>query len=297
MNTAIIFLLLEGGSGVGGEAPGYNFYAYNISNNSWENLTSIPCPIGEWVGNRLRFANGHIYYWQGAPTTEKWICGGDAFFMFDIDTAQSVSISVSSTPSGAGISFDGLPINAITPYTITDVEPSYHTIKLTLEGYSDWSKSVNVKEGETSYVNAILTIPQTWIVINEDELNPPEDDMLSTTMERVELYNPTSNDINLGDWTLSSTQSYGGKTFKISGTITIKANGYYAFGRSRWLHNTKGESAILRDDDGTERDRTPRKNDDEDNNDSWQRYPNGKDTNSDSDWVFQSSTKGYSNGE
>ena len=151
---------LGGGSGVEGEAPGYNFYAYNISNNSWENLTSIPCPIGKWVGNRLGFANGHIYYWQGAPAKppEKWICGGDAFFMFDIDTAPTGSISVTSSPSGAGISFDGIPINAIAPYTITDVEPGYHTIELSLDGYEDWSTSVQVTAGETSYVNATLTI-------------------------------------------------------------------------------------------------------------------------------------------
>ena len=64
------------------ENPGYNFYSYSISTNSWEQLESIPCPIGYYVGNRLGFANGSIYYWQGSPTTDKWICGGDAFYMF-----------------------------------------------------------------------------------------------------------------------------------------------------------------------------------------------------------------------
>ena len=69
---------LGGGSCL--EAPGYNFYRYTISSNNWEQLESIPCPIGYYVGNRLGFANGHIYYWQGAPST--WDCGGDAFYMF-----------------------------------------------------------------------------------------------------------------------------------------------------------------------------------------------------------------------
>lgn len=64
------------------ENPGYNFYSYSISTNSWGQLESIPCPIGYYVGNRLGFANGSIYYWQGSPTTDKWICGGDAFYMF-----------------------------------------------------------------------------------------------------------------------------------------------------------------------------------------------------------------------
>jgi hypothetical protein len=52
----------------------------------------------------------------------------------------SGAISVTSTPSGAGISFDGRPINAITPYTIPNVEPGYHNIKLSLTGYQDGTK-------------------------------------------------------------------------------------------------------------------------------------------------------------
>ena len=125
------------------------------------------------------------------------------------------------------------------------------------------------------------------IVINEVELNPPEDDRLKTTMEWVELYNPTSNDINLSGWTLSSTQYRGGKTFEISGTI--KPKGYYVFEHSRWLHNTKGESVILRDANDTEIDRTPLLKDDYNDDHTWQRHPI-------LDWDFRPPTKGYSNG-
>ena len=132
------------------------------------------------------------------------------------------------------------------------------------------------------------------IVINEVELNPPEDDRRKTTMEWVELYNPTSNDINLGGWTLSSTQYRGGKTFEISGTI--KAKGYYVFEHSLWLHNTKGESVILRDANDTEIDRTPLLKDDYNDDRTWQRHPNGIDTDFYLDWDFRPPTKGYSNG-
>ncbi len=71
------------------------------------------------------------------------------------------TISVSSSPSGAGISFDGVPINAITPHTITYVEPGYHTIKLTLESYQDWSTEVYVIAGETSHVDITLAETST----------------------------------------------------------------------------------------------------------------------------------------
>ena len=200
------------------------------------------------------------------------------------------SISVSSSPSGAKIFLDG-SYEGKTPRTIIDVSPGYHTIELSLEGYQDCSRSVYVTAGETSYLHEIWNpSPTTHIVINEVESNPSEDDRRKTTMEWVEIYNPTSNDINLGGWTLSSTRYRGGKTFEISGTI--RAKGYKVFEHSHWLHNTKGESVILRDDKGTEIDRTPGKNDDENDDRTWQRYPNGKDS-----WKFRSSTKGYSNGE
>jgi hypothetical protein len=75
---AYIFAL-GGGSCL--EESGYNFYQYNISSNDWEQRESLPCPVGNYVGNRLGFANGHIYYWQGTPGT--WDCNGNAFYMFN----------------------------------------------------------------------------------------------------------------------------------------------------------------------------------------------------------------------
>jgi hypothetical protein len=95
---------LGGGSCL--EDPGYNFYCYRISSNRWEQLVPIPCPIGWYVGNRLGFANGHIYYWQGAPATEKWVCGGDAFYMFELmpssifDTGPGTYPSIFGTHNG-----------------------------------------------------------------------------------------------------------------------------------------------------------------------------------------------------
>ena len=76
------FIFALGGGGVY-EEPGYNFYQYSITSNDWKQLESIPCPIGFYVGNRLGYANNSIYYWQGSPTSNLWICGGDAFYMFE----------------------------------------------------------------------------------------------------------------------------------------------------------------------------------------------------------------------
>jgi parallel beta-helix repeat protein len=72
------------------------------------------------------------------------------------------AISVKSSPSGATIELEGFVGPTITtPHTFANVPAGTHTIKLTLEGYHDWSTKVYVMAGETSYVDAILTPIQT----------------------------------------------------------------------------------------------------------------------------------------
>ncbi len=74
--------------GLGGgscwEDAGENYYRYSISNDSWEKLADIPYPIGYYVGNRLGFANDHIYYWQGTPSA--YPGGGKKFSMYEFPT-------------------------------------------------------------------------------------------------------------------------------------------------------------------------------------------------------------------
>lgn len=67
------------GGGSADEKPGYNFYCYFISNNSWKKLDDVPYPVGYYVGNRLAYADA-IYYWQGSPST--WEGGGNRFCMY-----------------------------------------------------------------------------------------------------------------------------------------------------------------------------------------------------------------------
>ena len=200
------------------ESPGYNFYQYSISGNSWGTLKPIPCPVGYYVGNRFGYANSTIYYWQGAPST--WDCGGDAFYMFN------------------------------------------------------WS-------GKSD--------PSAHIVINEIEQNPSG---IDAGNEWVELYNPTTSDVNLDGWKLSTTH---GVTVTVTLYGTIPANGYFVYTHTtQWLDN-EVESVILRDSSWNEIDRTPYLTDTSNSYYSWQRYPNGEDTDSDSDWEFRASTIGRNN--
>ena len=66
------------------------------------------------------------------------------------------AILVKSEPPGANIGLDGVPINALTPYTITDVASGTHTLVLALKGYLDWSANVQVVPGKTAEVDAPL---------------------------------------------------------------------------------------------------------------------------------------------
>jgi hypothetical protein len=73
------------------EDPGYGFFRYRISADSWEKLEELPYPVGNYNGNRLAYAKGRIYCWQGAPST--WSGGGNAFY------AWAVSAPVNNPPS------------------------------------------------------------------------------------------------------------------------------------------------------------------------------------------------------
>lgn len=130
-------------------------------------------------------------------------------------------------------------------------------------------------------------------MINEFESNPPGNDNSGEVEEWVELYNPTSDVIDIGNWTLTT----GYKTIieTIPEDTLIEPGEYYIVSRrSVWLVNAE-EYLILRNALGEEIDRTPVKHDSDNNASSWSRYPNGYDSDVDADWVYQPSTRAEPN--
>ncbi|NAS88283.1 hypothetical protein C4E24_00855 [ANME-1 cluster archaeon AG-394-G21] len=72
------------------------------------------------------------------------------------------SISVSSSPSGATIHLDGFVGQSVTtPYTFANLLIGTHALVLTLDGYEIWSADVPILAGETSHVDAIMTLIPT----------------------------------------------------------------------------------------------------------------------------------------
>lgn len=84
-----VIFALSGGAAT--EEPGYEVYSYSIASATWTQEADLPCPIGYYVGSRFAFADGSLYYWQGSPTSAKWLCGGDAFFAASLVETQPPS--------------------------------------------------------------------------------------------------------------------------------------------------------------------------------------------------------------
>jgi hypothetical protein len=127
------------------------------------------------------------------------------------------------------------------------------------------------------------------ILINEFEQNPEGTD---SGNEWVELFNPTDGSIDLTGWSLRNND---GDIHSLSGSID--PNGYEVITFSGgWLDNSD-ERVILLNPSYQEIDVTPIEGDSSNDDRSWQRIPNGADTDSESDWAFLLNTQGYSNTE
>ncbi len=85
----VIFAL--GGNGCN-ETPGYYFFEYNIPTNTWIHLHDLPYPVGDFVGNRLGYADGKIFYWQGTPNT--WNGGGKRIYYYPVPASSNGNVSV-----------------------------------------------------------------------------------------------------------------------------------------------------------------------------------------------------------
>lgn len=142
------------------------------------------------------------------------------------------------------------------------------------------SVSVEMEHGQTAH-----------LMINEFEQDPDGSDAGN---EWIELYNPTIETINLTGWVLCVPDSKDAD-HPLSGTISPSGFKVITFTK-QWLDNND-EWISLIDCSGSTIDKTPKKNDTENDDFTWQRYPNGRDSGSSSDWEFRPSTKGSSNGE
>ena len=130
------------------------------------------------------------------------------------------------------------------------------------------------------------------VVINELEQDPGgnEDAFKTSVTAWFELYNNNDKDVNIGGWSISNSR---GQSMNFPRGTIIKGLDYYVLDvKPKWLAHG-GEVLLLMDATGREVDRTPSLSDDEDDEGSWTRDPDGRDTNSTDDWKFLPSSRGF----
>jgi hypothetical protein len=78
-----------------------------------------------------------------------------AVFAREVSTALEIR-----DPAGALVYVDDV-VMGITPVTLTNITPGRHTVRISLEGYQDWSKKVNVEKEVVTSISANLAPVQT----------------------------------------------------------------------------------------------------------------------------------------
>jgi hypothetical protein len=126
------------------------------------------------------------------------------------------------------------------------------------------------------------------VVINEIELSPPDNGTIW-----VELYNTGADAVDLTSWTVKVENKPWVGPIALSGSIEPKGF-YVAEGKPNWVTNGNGTVYLL-DSQGTVLDKTPALDDNRQNDFSYGRLPDGKNTNTKSDFYFMKASKGQPN--
>lgn len=144
---------------------------------------------------------------------------------------------------------------------------------------------------QTSLETLISTNPATYIIINEVEMNPVGSD---SGFEWVELYNPTNETVDISLWWVTSTAGTPYGQYIPWGT-EIESNEYYILYASQQWFDNPGDMIRLLTYDQEVIDYTPEISESTDSTKTWQRIPNGYDSDSASDWFYAEETKGTEN--
>jgi hypothetical protein len=128
-----------------------------------------------------------------------------------------------------------------------------------------------------------------YVIINEIEINP------SNGSEYVELYNPTSQSIDISEWSITPSLSY--KKYEIHPNTIIEPKSFLAFPFQSPSLKDFGDTVSLINNLGELVDQTPLLIDLVGDANTWQRSTDGLDTDSVSDWKLAVMSPQTSNGQ
>ena len=135
--------------------------------------------------------------------------------------------------------------------------------------------------------------PPPPVVISEAEINPPGDDRRAV-IEWVELHNPSDSPVDVGGWSISSSDLHR-RTLTIPEGTEVGAGAYRVFHhRTAWFADVM-TSVRLHDGEGRPVDETPRLSDRSDDLRSWSRIAGGPGPGSEPEWEFGTASAGSRN--
>lgn len=137
--------------GAADESYEVGFFRYSIVKNQWEKLSNIPCPIGYYVGNRLAYSNGTIYYWQGSPKSSG--CGGNGFYQLEtVETPPAPTLIINEVelnPPGEDSGAEWIEL----------YNPTTHPVGLT-----GWSVTYTSYGGGVESLPDVTVLPKGYFV-------------------------------------------------------------------------------------------------------------------------------------
>jgi hypothetical protein len=116
------------------------------------------------------------------------------------------------------------------------------------------------------------------VVMNEFEQDPPGDDRRGG--EFVELYNPTTQPVDIAKWIIYTTHG-DISSYEIPAGTTLPAGGFWHVTFTEQFIDNSEDTLVLLNALGQPIDQTPNLSDTNDDLHSWQRYPDGSEN-----WVY-----------
>ena len=104
-------------------------------------------------------------------------------------------VYVSTNPPDAAVFMDGRMIHGTTPTVIRDLTPGKHFIRLQLDGYKDWEKSIPIVGKKATVLENTLLIPEQWPIKRIS--NKPYQNLIGASAGLLVGINPVLKDIDI----------------------------------------------------------------------------------------------------
>lgn len=159
------------------------FFSIIISQGSVKNVIDPTEPINDkgFIQSLINLSNlipnnetivtsdnsPYVVYFTKHYSTAPWVVEYEesAFNISMTTIAVTGGLNITSNPQGARIFIDGKPQDPyVTPMVFTNITPGNHIIKLSLKGYKDYIKSIDIVPGQKISTNEPKIVPKEILI-------------------------------------------------------------------------------------------------------------------------------------